>query len=72
MSGKLVREFPLSSKTRLPNVAIADTGKLVRTVVENQQSYFEKTVAFYAQGISEGDKLAHLANGTSRARWDRP
>ncbi|KAL7929010.1 hypothetical protein V8C35DRAFT_332028 [Trichoderma chlorosporum] len=62
ISGKLVREFPLGPDTLLPNVAISDTGKLVRTVVENPQNYFEKTIAFYAQGISEGEKLALLAN----------
>ncbi|KAL7786994.1 hypothetical protein V8C37DRAFT_391446 [Trichoderma ceciliae] len=61
VSGKLVRESPLGANTPMPNVAIADTGKLVRTIVENQQSYFEKTIAFYTQEISEGDKLAQLA-----------
>ncbi|UKZ74458.1 hypothetical protein TrVFT333_002127 [Trichoderma virens FT-333] len=61
VSGKLVREFPVGPHTLLPNVAIADTGKLVRTVVENRQTYFEKSIAFYAQGISEGDKLVTLA-----------
>jgi hypothetical protein len=63
VSGKLVRTFPLSANTSLPNVAIADTGKLVHAIVENQKSYFEKTIAFYSQGLSEGDKLAQLAKG---------
>ncbi|RFU73693.1 hypothetical protein TARUN_8565 [Trichoderma arundinaceum] len=67
VSGKLVREFPLGANTSLPNVAISDTGKLVRAVVENPQRYFEKSIAFYAQAISEGDKLAKLAKGSSRA-----
>lgn len=62
ISGKLVREFPVGPGTLLPNVAIADTGKLVRTVVKNPKTYFEKSIAFYAQGISEGEKLATLAN----------
>ncbi|KAL7948104.1 hypothetical protein V8C42DRAFT_363532 [Trichoderma barbatum] len=62
VSGKLVREFPVGPNTLLPNVAIADTGKLVHTVVQNQQAYFEKIIAFYAQGLSEGEKLIALAN----------
>ncbi|PTB38653.1 hypothetical protein M441DRAFT_91277 [Trichoderma asperellum CBS 433.97] len=61
VSGKLIREFPLSSKTNLPNVAISDTGKLVHAVVENRKSYLEKAIAFYAQALSEGEKLAQLA-----------
>ncbi|KAL7916560.1 hypothetical protein GGI35DRAFT_473834 [Trichoderma velutinum] len=61
ISGKLVREFPVGARTLLPNVAITDTGRLVRTVVENPKTYFEKSIAFYAQGISEGEKLATLA-----------
>ena len=59
-----MREFPVGPHTLLPNVAIADTGKLVRTVVQNPKSYFEKSIAFYAQGISEGNKLVTLAKGT--------
>ncbi|KAH8126975.1 NAD(P)-binding protein [Trichoderma asperelloides] len=61
VSGKLIREFPLSSKTNLPNVAISDTGKLVYAVVENRKSYLEKAIAFYAQALSEGEKLAQLS-----------
>ncbi|KAL6790782.1 hypothetical protein J3E68DRAFT_429379 [Trichoderma sp. SZMC 28012] len=61
ISGKLVREFPVGAGTLLPNVAITDTGKLVRTVVKNPKTYFEKSIAFYAQGISEGEKLVTLA-----------
>lgn len=64
VSGILVREFPLSADTILPNVAIADTGKLVRAVVEDKATYFEKTIAFWAEGLSEGEKLARLGSGT--------
>ncbi|KAL9476298.1 hypothetical protein ACSS6W_006139 [Trichoderma asperelloides] len=49
------------SKTNLPNVAISDTGKLVYAVVENRKSYLEKAIAFYAQALSEGEKLAQLS-----------
>lgn len=59
-----MREFPVGSGTLLPNVAITDTGKLVRTVVQNPKTYFEKSIAFYSQGISEGEKLVTLAKGT--------
>ncbi|KAL6857368.1 NAD(P)-binding protein [Trichoderma novae-zelandiae] len=62
ISGTLVREFPLGADTIMPNVAIADTGKLVRAVVEGKTAYFEKTIAFWAQGLSEGEKLARLGN----------
>ncbi|PTB71689.1 NAD(P)-binding protein [Trichoderma longibrachiatum ATCC 18648] len=62
VSGILVREFPLSADTILPNVAIADTGKLVRAVVEDKATYFEKTIAFWAEGLSEGEKLARLGS----------
>ncbi|PNP57278.1 hypothetical protein THARTR1_02724 [Trichoderma harzianum] len=61
ISGTLVREFPLGPGTLLPNVAITDTGRLVRTVVGSPKTYFEKSIAFYAQGVSEGEKLVTLA-----------
>lgn len=44
----------------MPNVAIADTGKLVRTILEGGSQYFEKTIAFYSQSLSEADKLATI------------
>lgn len=61
-----MREFPVGPRTLLPNVAITDTGKLVHTVVQSPKTYFEKSIAFYAQGISEGEKLVTLAKGTFR------
>ncbi|OTA04479.1 hypothetical protein A9Z42_0050580 [Trichoderma parareesei] len=62
ISGKLVREFPLSADTILPNVAITDTGKLVRAVVEDKMNYFGRTIAFWSQGLSEGEKLSRLGS----------
>lgn len=44
-------------------MAISDTGKLVYAVVENRKSYLEKAIAFYAQALSEGEKLAQLSKG---------
>jgi hypothetical protein len=44
----------------MPNVAIADTGKLVRTIFEAGSQYFKKSVAFYSQSLSEADKLATI------------
>ncbi|KAJ5962515.1 hypothetical protein N7501_007456 [Penicillium viridicatum] len=52
--------FPHSPETVMPNVAIADTGKLVRTILEAGSQYFEKTIAFYSQSLSEADKLATI------------
>ncbi|KAJ5981764.1 hypothetical protein N7522_013392 [Penicillium canescens] len=59
-SGTYTFTFPHSPETVMPNVAIADTGKLVRTVLEAGSQYFTKTVAFYSQGLSEADKLATI------------
>jgi hypothetical protein len=55
-------KFPHSPNTVLPNVAIADTGKLVHMVVETGSTYFTKTIAFWAQALSEAEKLAELGN----------
>ncbi|GFF21985.1 nmrA-like family domain-containing protein 1 [Aspergillus udagawae] len=55
-------KFPHSPNTVLPNVAIADTGKLVHMVVEAGSTYFTKTIAFWAQALSEAEKLAELGN----------
>jgi hypothetical protein len=52
--------FPHSPETLMPNVAITDTGKLVRTVLEAGSQYFTKTIAFYSQSLSEADKLASI------------
>ncbi|KAK6451450.1 hypothetical protein FP744_10007701 [Trichoderma asperellum] len=38
-----------------------NAGKLVYAVVENRKSYLEKAIAFYAQALSEGEKLAQLS-----------
>ncbi|KFY73983.1 hypothetical protein V498_10009, partial [Pseudogymnoascus sp. VKM F-4517 (FW-2822)] len=48
--------------TLLPNVSIADTGKLVRAVIEHGKKYFESTIAFYSQSLSESEKLTELGN----------
>lgn len=46
----------------MPNVAIRDTGKLVHLVLEAGSPYFTKTIAFWAQALSEADKLAELGS----------
>lgn len=46
----------------MPNVAIRDTGKLVHLVLEAGPPYFTKTIAFWAQALSEADKLAELGS----------
>lgn len=58
--GTYARSFPLKAETCLPNVSIADTGKLVRHVVEADKKYASKVVAFYSEAISEGSKLEAL------------
>ncbi|PLN83665.1 hypothetical protein BDW42DRAFT_200013 [Aspergillus taichungensis] len=52
--------FPHSTKTLLPNVAIADTCKLVHIILQAGPTYFTKTIAFWAQALSEAEKLAEL------------
>ena len=47
----------------MPNVSIADTGKLVRTILEAGSAYFTKTIVFYSQALSEAEK--HVALGES-------
>lgn len=46
----------------MPNVAISDTGKLVHIILEAGPIYLTKTIAFWAQALSEADKLAELGN----------
>ncbi|KAJ5090707.1 hypothetical protein N7532_009391 [Penicillium argentinense] len=58
ISGTYTLTFPHSPQTVMPNVAIADTGKLVRAILEAGSRYLEKTVAFYCEGLSEAEKLA--------------
>ncbi|CAG5154262.1 uncharacterized protein ALTATR162_LOCUS3537 [Alternaria atra] len=59
--GVYVRSFPLPADTPLPNVSIADTGKLVYQVVTHNTEYYKRTIAFYSQAISEGAKLEVLS-----------
>lgn len=62
--GTYTLKFPHSPSTVLPNVAIADTGKLVHLVLEAGPAYFTKTIAFWAQALSEAEKLGQLGNCT--------
>ncbi|KAJ6134651.1 hypothetical protein N7523_000973 [Penicillium sp. IBT 18751x] len=59
-SGNYIFTFPHSTDTVMPNVAIADTGKLVRAILEAGSRYFEKTIAFYCESLSEADKFAAI------------
>ncbi|KAF4212685.1 hypothetical protein CNMCM8980_000778 [Aspergillus fumigatiaffinis] len=61
-AGTYILKFPHSPNTVMPNVAIADTGKLVHLVVEAGSAYFTKVIAFWAQALSEAGKLAELGN----------
>ncbi|KAJ5675207.1 uncharacterized protein N7477_005141 [Penicillium maclennaniae] len=59
-SGNYTFTFPHSTDTVMPNVAIADTGKLVRAILKAGSRYFEKTIAFYCESLSEADKLTAI------------
>ncbi|KAL4801093.1 hypothetical protein BDV19DRAFT_396448 [Aspergillus venezuelensis] len=59
-TGTYTLKFPHSPSTVLPNVSIADTGKLVHIVLENGPVYFTKTIAFWSEALSEAAKLAEL------------
>ncbi|KAI9369630.1 hypothetical protein BJX61DRAFT_536274 [Aspergillus egyptiacus] len=59
-TGLYTLQFPHSPHTVLPNSAIADTGKLIRVVLEGGPIFFRKTIAFWAQALSEAEKLAEL------------
>ncbi|KAL3493067.1 hypothetical protein BJX62DRAFT_249999 [Aspergillus germanicus] len=59
-SGTYTLAFPHSATTVMPNVSIADTGALVRAILEAGSTYFTKTIAFYSQALSEADKLSVL------------
>ena len=61
-AGTYTLKFPHSPNTVMPNVAIADTGKLVHLVVEAGSAYFTKVIAFWDQALSEAEKLAELWN----------
>jgi len=65
-NGIYTLSFPHSPDTVMPNVAIADTGKLVRIVLDAGSEYFTKTIAFYFQALSETEKLNALGKSMSR------
>ncbi|KAL2855095.1 hypothetical protein BJX68DRAFT_264243 [Aspergillus pseudodeflectus] len=52
--------FPHSPATVMPNVSIANTGVLVRAILEAGSTYFTKTIAFYSQALSEAEKLSAI------------
>jgi hypothetical protein len=56
MNNVYVRSFPLSTGTKLPNVAIEDTGKLVDYVIRHGGRYQTKTIAFFSEELSEAEK----------------
>lgn len=59
-TGVYTLSFPHGPDTVMPNVSIADTGKLGRIILEGGSEYFTKTIAFYSQALSEAEKLAAL------------
>lgn len=63
-SGVYTLKFPHSPNTVLPNVAISDTGKLVHIILEAGAVYFKKSIVFWAQAVSEAEKLAELGECT--------
>lgn len=46
----------------MPNVAIADTGKLARAILTAGSHYLTKTIAFYSESLSEANKLAVIGS----------
>ncbi|KAK2691615.1 hypothetical protein QWA68_007785 [Fusarium oxysporum] len=60
--GTYLRSFVLPETTPLPNVAISDTGKLVQYILDHPDECLEKTIAFYSEAISEGDKIKSMAS----------
>ena len=65
ISGVYTHRFPHSPDTLLPNVSVSDTGKVIRAVIEHGKKYFESSIAFYSQSLSESEKLTELGNGLS-------
>jgi hypothetical protein len=51
----------------MPNVSIADTGALVRAILEAESTSFAKTIAFYSQALSEAEKLSAIEKSTYTA-----
>lgn len=66
-TGIYMHLFLYSLETVMPNVAIADTGKLIQTILEAGLAvYFTKTIAFYSQALSEAEKLTALGESMSQ------
>jgi hypothetical protein len=63
VSGTYTHSFLHNPATVLPNVSIADTGKIVRAVIEDGQQYYTKTISFYAQSLSEAENLRVFGEG---------
>ena len=61
----------LPETTLLPNAAISDTGKLIHHLINSSERYFEKTIAFYSEAISEGSKIQSMMSGTLSAHPHR-
>ncbi|KAG8673043.1 hypothetical protein FPOAC2_06467 [Fusarium poae] len=59
--GTYLRSFVLPETNNLPNVAISDTGKLVQYILDHPDQCLEKTIAFYSEAISEGEKIRSMA-----------
>ncbi|KAF0642455.1 hypothetical protein FPSE5266_05353 [Fusarium pseudograminearum] len=59
--GTYLRSFVLPETANLPNVAISDTGKLVQYILDHPDQCLEKTIAFYSEAISEGEKIRSMA-----------
>ncbi|KAJ4126964.1 hypothetical protein NW768_008585 [Fusarium equiseti] len=60
--GTYLRSFVLPETTRLPNVAISDTGKLIQYILDHPEKCLEKEIAFYSEAISEGDKIRDMSS----------
>lgn len=67
MDGTYLRSFVLPETTLLPNVAISDTGKLVQYILEHPDLCLEKTIAFYSEAISEGQKVESMSSGKQQS-----
>ncbi|CAF3430413.1 unnamed protein product [Fusarium graminearum] len=59
--GTYLRSFVLPETANLPNVVISDTGKLVQYILDHPDQCLEKTIAFYSEAISEGEKIRSMA-----------
>ncbi|RGP77790.1 hypothetical protein FLONG3_4084 [Fusarium longipes] len=59
--GTYLRSFVLPETTPLPNVAISDTGKLVQYILDHPDQCLEKSIAFYSEAMSEGEKIRAMS-----------